>query len=68
MGYLFHGMLLSGRTRLPEGIAAFIISGTVMALVSVLTFRIAEGAALMLSTMTACAIVYYLSVKHKSWS
>jgi len=68
MGYLFHGMLSSGRTHLPEGVVAFIISGTVMALVSVLTFRIADGAALMFSTMIACAIVYYLSVKHKSWS
>jgi hypothetical protein len=39
-----------------------------LGLVSVFTFRIAEGATLLLSTMAACAIVYCLSARHAMWS
>ena len=65
---LLQRMLSICPTNFPNGLAVFLGGALTLGLVSVFTFRIAEGATLMLSTMAACAIVYYLSARHAKWS
>jgi hypothetical protein len=65
---LFQMMLSVRQTHFPNGLPVFLGAALTLGLVSVFTFRIAEGATLMLSTMIACAILYGLSVRHDKWN
>jgi hypothetical protein len=65
---LLQRMLSIRRTNFPNGLAIFLGGALILGLVSVFTFRITEGATLLLSTMAACAILYGLSARHDKWN
>lgn len=65
---LLQRMLSVRRTNFPNGLPVFLGAALTLGLVSVFTFRIAEGATLLFSTMIACAILYGLSARHDKWN
>jgi len=65
---LLQKMLSISQTNFPNGPSVFLGAALTLGLVSVFTFRIAEGATLLVSTMAACAILYGLSARHDKWN
>ena len=53
---------------LSGGLAIFIFSTIALCMVSLFTFRIAEGFAFAVSTLAACGLVYFLSAVNEKWS